>query len=223
MNSATAPCCCRGNRIRRSAHMTPVNVRVIQSAHADSPAHLRSGRRQTCCHPAPVRDGHHLRRAGGPRQPAGARLPPGRPARGRHRRDPHGEQRAHPRGHVGGAPQRSVLRADQHPPDRGRGRLHRRQQRRQGDHRLGGTARDLRASGRTPAGRAARPADDRVADADAISTAGSATRNVLRINRTPRSTTNSRATCCSTRREPPAGPRESDANCRTSHRPRRPA
>ena len=53
--------------------------------------------------------------------------------------------------------------------------------------------------------------------------AGSATRNALPINRIPRSTTRSRATCCSTRRAPPAGPRGSNANCRTSRRPRRPA
>ena len=41
-----------------------------------------------------------------------------RAARGRRRRDPDGEQRAHARRHVGGAPQRPVLRADQHPPHR---------------------------------------------------------------------------------------------------------
>ncbi len=50
---------------------------------------------------------------------------------------------------------------------------------------------------------------------------GSVTRNALRINRTRRSTTRSRATCCSTRRAPPAGPRGSNANCRTSRRIRR--
>ena len=50
-----------------------------------------------------------------------------------------------------------------------------------------------------------------------------ATRNALRTNRIPRSTTSARVTCCSTRRAPPAGPRGSNANCRMSHRPRRPA
>ena len=56
-----------------------------------------------------------------------------------------------------------------------------------------------------------------IADGD-LRRAGSATRNALRINRIPRSTTRSRATCCSTRRAPPAGPRGSNANCRTSRR-----
>ncbi len=53
--------------------------------------------------------------------------------------------------------------------------------------------------------------------------AGSGTRNALPDSLIPRSMTRSRATCCSTRRAPPAGPRASNANCRTCHRPRRPA
>ena len=63
-------------------------------------------------------------------------------ARGRRGRDPDGEQRALPRGDVGGSAQRSVLRPDQHPPDRRRGGVHHRQQQRQGHCRLGGTAKD---------------------------------------------------------------------------------
>ena len=115
---------------------------------------------------------------------------------------------------------RAVLRADQHPPDRGRGGLHRRQQQRQGDHRVGGAAQDaVRTSAEhLPSGLPQR-ADDR---RRAISTAGSATPNALPTNPIPRSTTRSKATCCSTRRAPPAGPRASNANCRTCRRPRRP-
>ena len=49
-----------------------------------------------------------------------------------------------------------VLRADQHPPDRGRGRLHHRQQRREGDHRIGGAAQGLREPRRASTRRTAR-------------------------------------------------------------------
>ena len=43
-----------------------------------------------------------------------------------------------------------------------------------------------------------------------------------RRNRIHRSTTNAKAICCSIRRAPPAGPRASNANCRTYRPPRRP-
>lgn len=46
--------------------------------------------------------------------------------------------------------------------------------------------------------------------------------NALPINQTPRSRTNARVTCCSTRRERLADRRESNANCHTSHRMRHP-
>ena len=55
----------------------------------------------------------------------------------------------------------------------------------------------------------------------ATSTAGSATRNVLRINRIHRSTTRSKGICCSTPRAPPAARRASSGSCRTSRPPRR--
>ncbi|BBX98696.1 S-adenosylmethionine:tRNA ribosyltransferase-isomerase [Mycobacterium lacus] len=46
-----------------SALLLPSSDSDVQSAHADSPV---CRRRQTCCHPAPVGDGHQLRRAGDP-------------------------------------------------------------------------------------------------------------------------------------------------------------
>ena len=159
-----------------------------------------------------------IRRTGGPRQPARPLLPRARSSRGRRRRDSDGEQRALPRRDVGGAPQRSVLRADQHPPDRGRGGLHRRQQQRQGDRRLGGAAQDVREPRRAHRG-------SRVAASSptTIWTAGTATPNALRTSRIRRSTTRSKATCCSTRRAPPADRRASSASCRTCRPPRCPA
>ena len=83
---------------------------------------------------------------------------------------------------------RSVLRPDQHPPDRGRGGLHHRQQQRQGHRRLGGAAKDVREPRRA---HRPRPVCD-----DASPTTGSgrlvpATRNALRINPIRRSTTRS--------------------------------
>ena len=107
---------------------------------------------------------------------------------------------------------RAVLRADQHAPDRRRGGLHRRQQRRQGDRRIGRAAQDLRGlAEHLPGGLP----ELLLIAAMVTSTAGSVTPNVLPINRIRRSTTRSRATCCSTRRAPPAGPRASNASCRT--------
>ena len=80
----------------------------------------------------------------------------------------------YPRGDVGGAPLRSVLRADQHAPDRGRGGLHRRQQRRQGDHRVSATAQDVRG----PRDELPDGLPELLLIADDDLTAGSAIRNV---------------------------------------------
>ena len=156
-----------------------------------------------------------VRRAGGPGEPAGALLP-ARPGCARATPSRSSWRTTSTIHAVMWAARRSGLYyvADQHPPHRRRGGLHHRQQQREGHRRLGGAAEDARG----PRGRAAqRSARAAHRPPTTTSTAGSATPNALPTNRIRRSTTRSRATCCSTRRAPPVGPRASSANCRTCH------
>ena len=90
-----------------------------------------------------------------------------------------GEQRALPRGDVGRAPRRAVLRADQHPPHRRRGRLHRRQQQRQGHRRI---RRAARHAGRARGRAAQRAARGPARSSTESSRVGRATRNAVADN-----------------------------------------
>ena len=178
--------------------------------------HRRCHARQARHRHVPIGGSRDVRRVGGQGEPVGALLPQGpvwsrvTPSRSSSR-----TTRTCMAGDVGRSAGRSLLRPDQYPPVRGRGRVH---HRRLAVKAIVGSAALRRARG-TGSRACPTPCQNRCRSPTPTPTAGSATRTALPTSPIRRSTTRSRATCCSTPRARPAAEgHQTRASARTAVR-----